>query len=322
MQIFVPTYGRPYRQKTIFLLSEAKIEHYLVVRKSEAHLYEWAEDDYTHIWAMPPGICNIAGAREYILHSAWEDHICMVDDDVDFLIRRGPLPEVHLRGCTSEETQDMFNLLDQWLHEGFIHCAISQREGNNYTAKDFIAVGRGIRIVAYNRIKVLECGATFTNVDSKEDLDMTLQLLRQGYPNRISYYYAQGQGNSNAPGGCETYRTRDYMRWSSLLLKRLHSDFIQINERITKGSFGGGPRVDVRIYWKSAYEEGLRVRAEQGRRRDLELQESDQGGNSESEQLPERTGKVECSSNSGTSASSSDVERTEDNKSADVSEVQ
>ncbi len=260
MQLFIPTYARPHKQKTAFLLSEAKIPHYLVVRNSEKDDYEWAEDETTNLMVLPEGICNISGTRQYILHNATDKHICMLDDDVDFLIRRGPLPEVHLRGATPDEVHQMFNLLEGWLNEGYVHTAISQREGNNRIERDFLEVGRGIRIVAYNRETVLSLGCRFDRVDTKEDLDMTLQLLRLGYPNRISYYYAQGQTDSNAEGGCQTYRTRDHMKWSSGQLAKLHSSYVQVTRVFTRGSFGGGERTDVRIQWKYAYDEGRRIR--------------------------------------------------------------
>jgi hypothetical protein len=62
-----------------------------------------------------------------------------------------------------------------------------------------------MRVLGYNldMFDNVELG----RVDVMEDFDINLQLLRQGKPSKISYYYAQGQKSSNAEGGCSEWRT-------------------------------------------------------------------------------------------------------------------
>jgi uncharacterized YccA/Bax inhibitor family protein len=55
-----------------------------------------------------------------------------------------------------------------------------------------------MRLLAYNLDKF--DGIELARTKVMEDFDINLQLLKKGYPSKVSYYYAQGQGSSNAAG--------------------------------------------------------------------------------------------------------------------------
>ena len=111
-----------------------------------------------------------------------------------------------------------------------------------------------MRLLAYDKQKVLDTGAKFDRIDTKQDFDMTLQLLRKGYKNLVFYKYAHNQSGSNARGCCSVYRNPEMMDRCSNELAALHPDFVKVVEKYTKTSWGGGIRTDVRIAWKKAYE--------------------------------------------------------------------
>jgi len=255
MQLLIPTYKRHDFKLARTLRAWPKtLPVTVVVQPQELEGYQALiarlELKYADFMVLPEGLKGIARTRDYIMKTASHKHICMIDDDLQFLIRRGE--GVYLRGATDDEISDMFGLLDKWLNE-HAHCAISMREGNNRVTEPFVHTGRGIRIVAYDRELVNKLGCRFREeVDTKEDLDMTLQLLRKGYPNRISFFYAQGQTSSNSPGGLSEYRDEERNRIASEALHALHPEFVRVVKKETKTAWGGGERTDVSIQWKKA----------------------------------------------------------------------
>ena len=111
-----------------------------------------------------------------------------------------------------------------------------------------------MRVLGYNldMFDNVELG----RVDVMEDFDINLQLLRQGKPSKISYYYAQGQKSSNAEGGCSEWRTIEVHNAWAEKLHALHRDFVKVVEKETKTAWNGMPRKDVNVQWKRAYNSG------------------------------------------------------------------
>jgi hypothetical protein len=89
------------------------------------------------------------------------------------------------------------------------------------------------------------------------DFDATLQLLCKGYANYISYEWAHNQNGSNTDGGCSVYRSKSMLAEGAKKLAALYPKYVQVVERETKGSWGGGERVDVKVFWKKAWLDGL-----------------------------------------------------------------
>jgi hypothetical protein len=99
-------------------------------------------------------------------------------------------------------------------------------------------------------------GIEIGRVKVMEDFDVNLQLLKKGRPSKISYYYAQGQGSSNAAGGCSEWRTMEVQSQGAERLKALHPDVVEVVEKETKTAWGGATRKDVKVQWKKAYKLG------------------------------------------------------------------
>jgi len=252
MNIYIPTRGRADQQVTLsYFPEELRQQVTLVVDYDEA-------DQYTKydckIMVCPESVHDIATKRKYIHENSTTNKIVMLDDDLRFYIRKKH-NDWHLRYLEGEEYPAMFGLIDKWLDD-YAHVGISAREGNNRVEHLSVENTRYMRVLAYNldHFDGVEVG----RVKVMEDFDINLQLLKKGLPSKVSYYYAQGQGSSNAAGGCSEWRTLDVQSEGAERLKELHPDVVSVVEKETKTAWGGAIRKDVKVQWKQAYKTGAK----------------------------------------------------------------
>ena len=251
MIIYIPTRGRADNQVTLsFFPEDMRKDVVLVIDEDEKHLYENKYD--CKYMVIPEEIKGIAKKRQYIHKHTEDKKIVMLDDDLRFYIRKSPT-DWHLRYLEPEEYKALFGLLDKWLDD-YAHVGVSAREGNNRVEHLAVENTRYMRVLGYNlnMFDNVELG----RVDVMEDFDINLQLLRQGKPSKISYYYAQGQKSSNAEGGCSEWRTIEVHNAGAEKLHDLHPDFVKVVEKETKTAWNGMPRKDVNVQWKRAYNSG------------------------------------------------------------------
>ncbi len=250
MRIFIPTRGRADSQVTLsFFPEELRKEVTLVVDEHEKDLYS-AYD--CRIMVCDDTVHDIATKRKFIHDNTDDNKIVMLDDDLRFYIRKAT-NDWHLRYLESEEYPALFGLLDVWLDD-YAHCGVSAREGNNRVEALSVETTRYMRLLAYNLDKF--DGVELARTRVMEDFDINLQLLKKGYPSKISYYYAQGQGSSNAAGGCSEWRTLDVQSEGAELLAKLHPEVVTVVEKETKTAWGGAIRKDVKVMWKKALKQG------------------------------------------------------------------
>jgi hypothetical protein len=103
----------------------------------------------------------------------------------------------------------MFDTLDQWLEEGFIHIGLAARQGSNNVMEPFREATRMMNAYAYDTLALAELGVKMGRIPVMEDFDLTLQLLRKGYPNRVSYQYVWNQRGSGKKESCSVSNCRD-----------------------------------------------------------------------------------------------------------------
>ena len=186
-----------------------------------------------------------------------DERFCMLDDDVDFLVRRGPT-EWRLREATNAEVLEMFSEMEYWLGRGYAQVAISPREGNNRFGEGAVReltaeCTRAMRITAYNLRDFLS--VEHNRVPVMEDFDVLLQLLRSGRKNLVMAYWANGQRMTNAPGGCSLWRTRELHNSAAERLAELHAPYVRLREKQNKTDREGlGTRKEVTVQWKRAYQ--------------------------------------------------------------------
>lgn len=260
MKIYIHTSGRATLTEqrtlgTMFGASKKNLRRVsLVVQASQAKDYELiASSNGVNMLVLPPEITRLSETRQHLLDIS-EKVFVMMDDDLLFFERRKD-DDTKFSKIHGEQVFEMFDTLEDRM-KGFAHGGILAREGGNrIVGKQNVYATRMMRVLAYDPKKVRKVGARFDRMVTKQDFDMTLQLLRAGYPNILMADYVQGQygdGCSNAPGGCSVYRTPEMMDASAHKLAELHPGFVTVVQKESKVSWGGGVRTDVNIQWKKA----------------------------------------------------------------------
>lgn len=256
MRLYIHTYGRANKQITLERFKPIEELVWLVVQEREEHLY-----DYPRTLVLPDSIRTLSPTRQWILENAKAEKIVMLDDDLAFY-RRKSKADWHLRYCNEDDLWDLVDWFDSALDK-YSHVGVSAREGNNRIERLEVENTRMMRCLGYNRKKVLKTGARFDRLPTKQDFDMTLQLLRKGHANLVSFEFAQGQWNgSQAEGGCSVYRTEQMMTESAEALAKLHPGFVKLREKTTKTAWKslGGVRIDVTCYWQKAFQSSKTLR--------------------------------------------------------------
>lgn len=256
MKILIPTYGRAFRQTTFNNLpAELQEQTYLVVQDREKHLYKDREI-FKYI-VLPPHIQTIGATRQLIIEKM-RGTICMLDDDLEFAIRRED-DRTKFRGVTDE---DMLELFDQLQLESEVYplVGISAREGANRNTDRILQCTRQMRAHVIDTEYFRKNGIRFDRVQLMEDFDVILQILSRGDANGVVNGWVTNQGGSNTEGGCSEYRTPERQQEAANQLAKLWPGIVQCVRKSTKTSWGGAERVDVRIQWKKCYEEKLHVK--------------------------------------------------------------
>lgn len=256
MRIVIHSSGRANRQITLPSLLSAHLEPELLVQDSEF-------DEYHKFWGyrclitkLPPEINRLSPTRQWIIDNT-DGKVVMMDDDLRFCARRTD-DWTKFNQATNSDVREMFHAIGCALDE-YAHAGVVAREGGNrIEAFPYVFNTRMMRLLAYNADKVRAVGARFDRIITKQDFDMTLQLLRAGYPNALLTKFCHDQPGSNTSGGCSAYRSPEVMDDSARKLAELHPGFVKVVQKTTKGAWGGGVRTDVQIQWKKAYDSSSR----------------------------------------------------------------
>jgi len=256
--VVIMSRDRSDKQVTISKLSDKILKNtYLAINRGELKAYQDNNPGFKNI--VTHSVQGEGPTRKWIMDTFGPkcEHLYMLDDDMDFSVRKVP-GSIKITKCEPEDIDDMFKLLSSWLDSGFAQVGISSRGGNNRVEEEWVEISRVVGFHGYNVEKFLASGARFDRIITMLDFDVTLQLLRAGFPNRISYKYCWGQKQSNSPGGCATYRTPSVMKEAAAALAKLHTGFVTIDyHKKTKTGWGdgfGNERTDVVINWKAVYE--------------------------------------------------------------------
>ena len=254
MKIFINTYKRVGAQHTLKMIPTKYLKDtYLCIHEDEKGLHEHQElvmEEQGRLWVL----------RDALLKKKYfdDDIIFILDDDLIFAKRETPDKGGKLlRLSDKEELEIVFDQMVEWLEQGYAQVGLSNRNGNN--RKDGL-YEENTRISCITGLNLTQIGtATYRN-PVMEDFDLTLQLLRQGKPNKVLLTHTYDQiGGSNAKGGCSVYRTKEMHRASAEMLLRDHPEFVKVVEKKTKnGWFEGGVRHDVVVQWKKALKSALK----------------------------------------------------------------
>lgn len=256
IDIVIPTYGRQDNQETLKQLVAAGIKPILVVQHreiGEGAYWEYRKD--ADIYVLPDEIRTIAPTRQHILDSVGDSNqLCMVDDDLTFYHRRED-DASKLREITPDELRQAFTDLEMSLKLSYAHVGFAAREGANRNTSGVVENTRIMRVLGYSRPALKAIGARFDEMEVMEDFHVALSLLENGYKNAILNMYAHNQAGSGRKGGCSHFRTPQLQEDNALKLHALHTKYVSVVEKTTKGAWGGGVRTDVRVQWKKAWDE-------------------------------------------------------------------
>lgn len=261
--VVIPTYRRMPRQATLTNLPESWIGRTtLVVDEEDAALYKLYKSNLCGVRLVvhPPEIKSIAAKRAWIIRN-WElvsysPKIVMLDDDLRFSIRTGD--GTKLRQAESADMEFYLSALDQGL-ELYHHLGWSMRQGNN-TCKDFLVYGaRMCYVLGYHAQRILQLETDglieLGRVKYREDMDLTLQLLKLGYPNEVRFDIAADQVSGfGAKGGCSEERTIADSNAEALKMAELHPGLVKV---VWKSYEGSPDRMEVVCYWKKALQAGM-----------------------------------------------------------------
>lgn len=257
MQIFIPTYGRADQQHTLKHLPKSIRERTtLVIQDCEKHLYQQYGQQKL---VLPKHITTIAPTRQFIIDYANKnkmEKIVMLDDDLRFDARRMDDNGKFLV-ATEKQIEQLFKKIEKAL-VAHVHVGVLAREGGNRVTEPFRTCTRMMRVLAYRPEILKREKIRFDRLPLQEDFDVTLQLLKKGFPNYVICDFVQGQGTSGARGGCSHFRTIEMQNANSHALAKLHAPFVKVVAKETKGAWQGHTRIDVMVQWKKAFESSKR----------------------------------------------------------------
>lgn len=202
---------------------------------------------------------GIAQTRHFIGHHAdvsLFDKFVMMDDDLKFFVRKNET-ETGLIKQTPEDFNIMMFAIRRHLRN-YAAVSVSARQGNNnFGPCDASAVDentRLLRVLAYRTADFLAC--EHGRVEIAEDHDVNLQLLKKGLPNANLMFWSQDQAQTQAAGGCSTYRTKELHEKSQRKLAELHPGLVKIVQKTNKTGGEFGNRIESVISWKKAFKQG------------------------------------------------------------------
>lgn len=254
MKIYVPTLGRAGTVQTLRYIPQAT----LLVHSSEEAAYRAAYPT-TDIMVLPDELKGIAKIREYIVRTlSGSEKVLSLDDDLSFYRRKDPTSH-HLIDAEPVDIAAMLAEIEHQL-DTYAHVAIAPREGYpHYAMHGGVPIKmvnenvRYVRAIGMNPAKI-PATVEFTRCPVMEDFDVALQLLRLGLPSATLVAWAQGQPQTQADGGCSTYRTQELQSEAAYKLQDLHPEFVRVTMKNNASGGDFGERTDVQIYWKKAYE--------------------------------------------------------------------
>lgn len=215
--------------------------------------------DSFEILETPEGMAGIGPTRHWIgehAQSIEADKFVMMDDDIDFLVRKSP-DDWRLVGPSPEQVAEMFGEIEHWL-DTYASVGVSSREGNNRAGvggpRDTNMVSVSTRVMRMFGCRTADwLEMDHGQVEVMEDFDLQLQLLRAGRGNCCLFYYANGQKMTNMAGGCSTYRSHEVQDTAARRLAELHPGFVTLRQKQNKTDADGlGTRTEVTIAWKKA----------------------------------------------------------------------
>ena len=223
---------------------------------AEMKAYERTWTSGVHVIGVPAAERGLSALHQEIVDMGWNGKVIIFDDDLRFAARENvdiKVPGLH--PANPLQILGMLTELTELLNE-YAHAGISERFMNQGKDTEVCEAAKMISVMALRTDILKRERVRLDRVVSKNDFDVTLQLLEKGYPNAILSRYTHDQlGGPTLPGGNTETRTLAVHAQASKQLAALHPYTVKIVEK--EADRWGVPRVDVTVRWKKAYEAGL-----------------------------------------------------------------
>lgn len=261
MKIIVPTRGRLGRQYTIdFLPRDLQADVVVVCPSNEVDrhgLYPYVREGSAQVVCQPDDTMTIAQKRAWIVQHWYDmgvEKIVMMDDDLRFAYRIDDTGTA-LRQATHDDIRSGFRELEARLSPDCPHAGFGPRQGNNRKEAGWRGPDRMMYVLGYHLPTVVD-NAIFGRIETREDMDVTLQLLRAGFPNAVYHTLVVDQaGGYAARGGCEGERTIERSNADADRLAELHPGLVRVTEKAYGTSI---PRKEVVCSWQKALQTSKR----------------------------------------------------------------
>lgn len=268
MLIVIPTRNRVGKQLTLDSLTVGlRAKTVLVCPESEVRRHTGRVDDSVELLAQPDENFTIAQKRKWIVehfHRKKVQKIIMLDDDLRFYCKRDDDPKL-IRQAEKSDVDRWFGELFEVLSPEIPHDSIHSRMGSQQWTHGW-RTGRAMYVLGYY-LPIVAKRAVFGRIETREDMDVTLQLLSAGYPNAVctSFISEQragwGGGVGNTIGGCDGQRTIKSSDADADRLAELHPGLVRVVEKQYRASV---PRKEVVCAWGNALRDGQQRRYPDG----------------------------------------------------------
>lgn len=267
--IYVPSRSRPDRLGVLEQMSDDRLAMTtIVVPESQYDTYQqkivddW-NDPLPAVLSVPDSY-RIGETRQWIgTHASMHGHdrFLMVDDDIRFLVRRG-IVDWRLRDAQIGEVSEMLDWMEATMVRirGLSLLSVSPREGNNRagvgTPDDLLRMQQRIhRVYMWDTQEF--CSLPHLEVTVAEDFCLALRTLQRGRQIGMSYFWGHGQRTTQDTGGASDYRTREVHDAAVSRLAELFPGVVQLVQKKNKGEGDLAERLESRISWQLAAEQGV-----------------------------------------------------------------
>jgi hypothetical protein len=274
MHIYIPTYHRtgPKQQSTLKCLPKKWARRTtLVCPKEDIPALKLLARKYgCKIMRQPKFIKTIAQKRAWLLQTTPHKKILMLDDDLLFCHR-----EYDKKGkvvATPYTKRDIHvHKALRWLQkllQKYAHAGLWPRQGNNRRPeRGCYPNNRIMYALAWDvdTVRKICCGkrckgqhhpnCRLGRIEHREDMDYTLQLLRNGYENRVILDHMLQHSYANK-GGATEERTVEASNKDAKKLAELHPGLVRVVSREYTASI---PRLEVVCQWRKAFEQSKKA---------------------------------------------------------------
>ena len=264
-KIFIPTLGRVGKQKTYDNLTDKwKERTFLVVQDQE---YDEHDKKINRV-RLPKEISGefgrISNARAYISTNFGDGcKYGVFDDDLDFVYTDKYWSGGKNRPMVEKEYDELFvETIPSWMDEGYWHIG-QESTVNIPREKDYSDNCRIAAVVYYDgrnlNTRKVDWEELY-NLDGAEDFDCNLQLLRSGFPNRVSARYRISTGTIQSEGGCSLNRTVETHNEAMKMLEQRHERFVKLYEKNNKMDVDDIiKKLCAKIRWKEAFKSSVNL---------------------------------------------------------------